>query len=72
MKKLIFGFILLFIQIVLFVCGVVCHIISYNMSEVSSLTETLFILGFVGLGAGIGGLLTLFSLVLIAWWIGDM
>ncbi len=71
MKRIIFGLILLFIQIALFVCGVVCHIISYNMSEISTLTEILFILGFVGLGAGIGGLLTLFSFVLIVWWIGD-
>ncbi len=67
MKKFVFGMLLVLLELILLIGGIVCLIIGLvlNQREVSTLVETLLILGFSGTGAGIGGIITFTGVLLI-------
>ena len=72
MKKLSLGVSLIFIDLVLIVAGITCLIIGSIASEqvISSLIEFLLVFGWVGVGVGVGSILTFFGILLIASYFG--
>lgn len=70
MKKFVFGMLLVLLELILLIGGIVCLIIGLvlNQREVSTLVETLLILGISGTAAGIGGIITFTGALLIVDW----
>ena len=64
-KKDIIGFILLALDLIIMVVGVAFSIVVPLLSEWSIVTETMHIIGFIGIGATLGSLLLLIAESLI-------
>ena len=72
MKKAIIGFIILLICYSLAIAGIICMIIGNNLEEGSLITETILVCGYIGIGIGVGGMITLCGALLIGSWLAEI
>ncbi len=65
--RFMFGFIFALLDLILVISGITCLIIGsiLNAQYVSTMTEILLIFGWVGVGAGIGSILSFLGIYLM-------
>lgn len=69
MKKLVFSIIFGLLDIIFIVAGITCLIIASTANLISTQIEALFIIGWMGIGAGIGSVLAMLFVGFLASWV---